>query len=346
MLKLYTDQTFLIESHRKTVFPLLFDLYFLEDEELLEYYILTSDISASDIVVFPIDYSLFVKFTKAFNNLRKLANKFNKPIWIYTAGDYGFTTYIKNCYTFRLGGFDNKLNSYTFIMPSFVNDPYLNVLSVGFSILKKENRPSIGFVGHAKPGFLKYLNELLNYLKYKLRRTFNLILADSQAFYPSSIKRAYLLHKLQISKSLNTNFILRNSYRAGVQNNAERKISTLEFYNNIFNNAYTFCSRGVGNFSVRFYETLATGRIPILLNTDCRLPLNDLIDWSKHIVILDESKEDSLTNQILDFHDSKTIKEFEILQKSNRELWETHLNRPSFFIQIHHEFLKKLTTHG
>jgi hypothetical protein len=110
------------------------------------------------------------------------------------------------------------------------------------------------------------------------------------------------------------------------------------FYNNIFNNIYTFCIRGFGNFSVRFYETLAVGRIPVLLNTDCRLPLTDSIDWKKHVVILNESKKESLVKQILDYHNSKSNNEIMIIQKNNRLLWEAYLRRHSFFMKVHDEF--------
>jgi hypothetical protein len=343
MLKLYTNTDFLTEAHRRRVFPLLFDLHFLKNAELSNYYELVDELIECDIVVFPIDYSEFIKYAEAFNNLQQLAKKHHKPIWIYSGGDYGFTNYIKNSYTFRLGGFHSKLSDATFILPSFVYDPYLSYLPQYFSALVKENQPSIGFVGHAKSGVLKYAKEFLNHLKYKLKRSLGLILADVQTFYPSSIKRVAYLNKLQQSKALKTNFILRTNYRAGVQTEADKQKSTLEFYSNIYQNPYTFCGRGVGNFSVRFYETLAVGRIPVLLNTDCRLPLNDSIDWSKHVVVLDDKKKEALAQQIIDFHNSKSDTEFQELQENNRKLWETHLMRPSYFIKIHDLFLKKVS---
>ncbi|WP_372757968.1 exostosin family protein, partial [Mariniflexile sp.] len=340
MLKLYTNTQFLTETYRRQVFPLLFDLVFVKNEDILNFYQLVDTIEACDVVVLPINYATFLKHRTSFSELRISAKKHQKPIWIYTAGDYGFTTHIKHCYTFRLGGFHSQLNDKTFIIPSFVNDPYPQRLPEGFSVLKKEELPSVGFVGHAKSGLLKYIKELLSHVKYTYKRKLGYILVDRQPFYPSSIKRAGYLHKLRLSKGLKTNFILRNHYRAGAQTEIDKQTSTQEFYNNIFNNAYTFCSRGVGNFSVRFYETLAVGRIPILLNTDCRLPLSNIIDWSKHCVILDETKKDSLEMQILDFHNSKTETEFEAIQKSNRALWETHLRRTSYFIKMHDVFLK------
>lgn len=337
MLKLYTINSFLTEEHRRKVFPLLFDLHFLENEQLLNYYTLVENVQECDIVVVPIDYVQFLKYKAVFNQIVSAAKKNDKPIWIYTAGDYGFTNYMKNSYTFRLGGFNSKLYESTYILPSFISDPYETELEQGFSVLKKTEKPCIGFVGHAQPGFKKYVKEYLNHIKYKLKSASKLIFSDSQSFYPSSIKRAYFLNELQKSKMLKTDFVLRENYKADARSETLKKQTKKEFYNN----TYTFCSRGVGNFSVRFYETLAVGRIPVLLNTDCRLPLEHIIDWSKHCIIIDEAKKESIEEQILEFHNSISDKEFETLQESNRILWETHLRRHAFFINMYNLFLKE-----
>ena len=71
-----------------------------------------------------------------------------------------------------------------------------------------------------------------------------------------------------------------------------------------------------------------------------------MIDWSKHIVILDDKKKASFEQQILEFHNSKNDFEFQELQKSNRTLWETHLMRHSYFMKVHDMFLNKITDHA
>jgi hypothetical protein len=341
MLKLSTNTHFLTETYRRQVFPLLFDLVFKKNKALISKYQIVESVETSDIVVFPIDYAAFFKHKHVFYSLLRLAKLHKKPIWIYTAGDYGFTNYIPNGFTFRLSGFKSKLNENTFIMPSFINDPFIDYLPQGFSTIKKEAQPTIGFVGHAQSGLRKYINEIGSHLKYNINRTSQLVTVDKQPFYPSSILRAKYLSVLGKSKLIKTNFVLRGHYRAGARDVVEKQKSTQEFFNNIFNNAYTFCSRGVGNFSVRFYETLAVGRIPILLNTDCKLPLDNLIEWGNHCVILDVKNKISLEQQILNFHESKSKESFEDIQKNNRLLWETHLKRDMYFLKIHDMFINK-----
>ena len=335
MLKLYTDTKFLTEANRKKVFPLLFDIWFLKSETLKDYYMLVDDAAECDIVVFPIDYASFLKYKSALNYLLQLSKVCNKPIWLYTSGDYGFTVHIPNSFTFRLGGFHSKMHTNTYVLPSFVNDPYQNVLTVPIAFLDTQEKPSIGFVGHANSGVKKYVTELWLYIKYMIKRRTGKILADYQAFYPSSIKRKAYLSKLKASTHLNCNFIYRQQYRAAVKTQEDVLLTSKVFYDNIYANIYTFCMRGVGNFSVRFYETLAVGRIPILLDTDCRLPLDNIITWKKHILVLHSNSSKTLAEQIQNFHHSKTNNQIRKIQESNRNLWLNYLSRVPYFIHIH-----------
>ena len=343
MLKLFTNTDFLVEKHRREIFPLLFDLVFKKNETLLASYQIVDSIEVADIVVCPINYeSIFKHHRIALSTLLKLSRKHKKPFWMLTAGDYGFTPYIANSYVFRSGGFNSVLNKNTFILPAFINDPYKEFLECDFSILKKTKQPTIGFVGHAKSGIVKFIKEYYNHIKYRFKSALRLILADKQKFYPSSVKRAKYLNKLTLHQELNTHFIFRNNYRAGANSPVEQQKTALQFYNNIFENAYTFCLRGVGNFSVRFYETLAMGRIPIVVNTDCRFPLEDKIDWNKHCLIIDEKAPKPLAEYILEFHNNLSISEFEALQQSNRNLWLHVLQREAYFLEVYNHFKNKL----
>ncbi|GAL67605.1 exostosin domain-containing protein [Jejuia pallidilutea] len=339
MLKLYTNTDFLVEAHRREVFPLLFDLVFKKNKNLLRYYQIVEDIKIADVVVCPINYEAIFKHHRiALNALLDTSKKHNKTLWVFTAGDYGFTTFLPNVFTFRSGGFNSTLSENVFVLPSFINDPYNEFLNSDFKPLPKQEKPSIGFVGHAQSGILKYLKEYNNHLKYQFKRFFRVILADKQKFYPSSVKRARYLQKLALNKDIDTSFVLRHKYRAGEDSPLKQKQSEIEFYNNIFKNAYTFCLRGVGNFSVRFYETLAVGRIPIVINTDCRFPLENEIDWHKQCLIIDETSKKPLVKHILEFHNNLSASEFEAIQKSNRDLWLNVLTREAYFLQVYKAF--------
>lgn len=335
MLKLYTDQNYLIPENRRIVFPLLFDLLYSPKQNLLEKYQIVTAIEDADITIVPVDIAFFHRNNKQqeLNNFIARALNQDKKVWQYSAGDYGKTSN-NAVYIFRLGGFDSKLNANTFILPSFITDPYTKIPQ-SFSSLVKEQQPRIGFVGHASNAWSKKIKEYLVYIIYNYKRWTKAVDTDYQSFYPSAIKRFRLLSVLQKSPDVQTDFIFRKQYRAGSKTEEEKNKTTIVFLENIARNPYTFCMRGAGNFSVRFYETLAMGRIPLVVNTDFRLPLDKNINWSQHCII---AKEQQIEKALVDFHQKISAEDFEFMQQNNRKLWQTHLEREAYFLKIYSIF--------
>lgn len=101
--------------------------------------------------------------------------------------------------------------------------------------------------------------------------------------------------------------------------------SKREFIKNMSDNKYIFCMRGNGNFSYRFYETLCFGRVPILIDTNTILPLENIIDWDKHIIFIKPKDIDNLSKIIEN-------KNFELRQ--NRNLWDEYFSPHGFIKNI------------
>jgi hypothetical protein len=338
MLKLYTDQQYLTAEKRSTVFPLLFDLWYFPNANLLEKYQIVSRLEDCDIAVVPIDIVYFLANNKIeeLNAFIDEALKAQKKVWVYTAGDFGITLN-REVYTFRLGGFNSKLDNSTFVLPAHAIDPYESKHFIFNSLAKKE-LPSIGFVGNADGSRLKLAKEFLIYLRINGYRILRKSFEDYQPFFPSARERFKALKRLQNSSQIKTDFIFRKKYRAGAKTKEERKQTTIAFLENIYNNPYTLCLRGGGNFSVRFYETLAMGRIPVLIDTDIRLPLDTIIDWKKHCVITSKS---NFEEKLIQFHSSISDEDFKHMQESNRTLWLNYLNREVYFQSVYNIFKYK-----
>jgi hypothetical protein len=338
MLKLYTDQAYLTPENRRVIFPLLFDLWYSPNANLLEKYQIVSAIADCDIAVVPVDIAHFNKNKKQkeLDGFISKALGLGKKVWLYSGGDYG-TTVDSPVYTFRMGGFDSKLNAQTFIMPSFITDPYVK-LSKDFRPIVKSERPQIGFVGHASNSSLKKIKEFVVFLRYNYKRWTKKTDTDYQPFFSSTIKRYQFLSLLEKSPNIKTDFIFRNKYRAGAKTIEQKNKTTIEFLENIEKNPYTFCMRGAGNFSVRFYETLAMGRIPFVIDTDFRLPLSENVNWEKHCII---AKENEIIETLVDFHQKISPENFELMQMNNRKLWCSHLEREAYFLNIYSIFKLK-----
>ncbi|MWB94526.1 hypothetical protein GON26_09130 [Flavobacterium sp. GA093] len=310
----------------------------MPNDNLLNKYQIFSTVEECDIAIVPVDIGYFYtnKNQGKLDNFINKALALGKKVWVYSGGDYG-KSLESSVHTFRMSGFDSKMNQQTFIMPSFIGDPYVK-LSKNFHTIAKLEQPQIGFVGHASNSLSKKIKEISMYLNYNFKRWTKKTATDYYNFYPSSIKRFQLLAILKKNPDLKTNFIFRNKYRAGIKSLQQKNKTTIEFLENIEKNPYTFCLRGAGNFSVRFYETLAMGRIPFVIDTDFRLPLSDTINWKKHCVI---AKEQEMVDTIIDFHQNISPEDFELMQINNQKLWKEYLEREAYFLKIHSVFKLK-----
>lgn len=111
-----------------------------------------------------------------------------------------------------------------------------------------------------------------------------------------------LLKQLEKNFVIDYRFFKRKKYRAGVTRNKETHETTIQFYDNMLESQYVLCVRGAGNFSVRFYETLMMGRIPLYVHTDGYLSLPDIIDWKDHVVWVDYKNRHHIAEILLEFH--------------------------------------------
>jgi len=132
---------------------------------------------------------------------------------------------------------------------------------------------------------------------------------------------------LNLYKSdIKCNFILRKGFWApGIDKLTARN----QYFGNMETNIFIFCHRGAGNFSYRFYETLMMGRIPILFNTDCVLPFDNIINYQKHCLII-EQKDYKIAPQIIIDYFNKNKDNLLNIQKNNRKLWEEYLSPLGF----------------
>lgn len=341
-IKLFTDFEKVKEApHFGYVFPLIEYLY-KKNLQVKEHYEVVPTVEEADFIALPLamEYLWQIGQKKYYDYFLELAKKNNKKLLIFTSGDSGKTISDEKVITIRLGGYKSKLTESTFIMSPFIEDPIAK-FNLDFYTLNKSDKPSIGFVGHSAAGSVKWIKEFLIFLKANFRRIVGLDATDLQIFFPSSIKRFRFLKRIEEESLVISNFIHRPKYRAGSVSEQDRLKTTLEFFNNMQQNPFTFCMRGAGNFSVRFYEALALGRIPVIVDTDVVLPFSDRIDWNKHCVLVSEDFCD-FTAKVATFYTSFTNDDFVQLQYNNREIWQNYFTKEGYFVSLHAELQKQL----
>jgi len=184
----------------------------------------------------------------------------------------------------------------------------------------------IGFCGQATRNPLKFLKDwyTIESLRFKKKNRKSPFLYIPR-FLPA-FERGRLLRNLENSKGLKTNFLLRSHYKAGATTASDKIKVEREFYENIYNNLFTLCLRGMGNYSVRFYQTLAMGRIPILIDTDSNLPFSDQINYKNIVVKIPFSDRFKTEDYLIDFLKNKTNSDLVKIQEECRKVWVDYFN--------------------
>ena len=307
---------------------------------------IVADIKISNLLCIPMPINYYFE-----NKLFYLINKYNEYCKKYNINGYGvisgdfcrkYPEFNKIIY-FRMGGFRSTLSKNNQGFPASLSDQLVNLFGLQKIVTNKKSvKPKIGFCGHATASKSTYTKQTIKFILENMKRFLSdPFCKDYEKFFQSGFKRYQILKKIEKDDRFLTSFIFRDQYRAGAKNKREREITTRDHYNNIINSDYTICIRGTGNFSIRFYETLMMGRIPILIDTDCILPFTKMINWDKHILIVDWNDLDNFSDIVLDFHKKITDRHFIEMQKNNRKLWLDQLN-PSWLLQNFYDFEKSL----
>jgi len=341
VIKIYTDTSYFIEENRKYVFLIFLELFYTKNEWINKYFKIVDNIQDANYCVWPLEVSFSVKkYGKNKVNLfLKESLLFKKEVWMYSGGDFGWSYFNRYDFItiFRLSGFKSKLKPNTIIIPALIEDSFKKY-EFKNEVITNFSKPSVGFVGHANNSFSTFAKDILHHILLKLKITFLNEPKDTQKFYSSAYNRYLYLKQIESQSYIQSDFIYRSKYRAGVKKNQSREKSELEYFLNINSNLFTFCIRGAGNFSVRFYEVLSNGRIPFLIDTDCKLPFENHIDWEKHIYITKQVNGKIDFNDFYNWYHSKSEQDLIDIQYNNRKLWLDFFERKNFIRSIYNKF--------
>jgi hypothetical protein len=94
------------------------------------------------------------------------------------------------------------------------------------------------------------------------------------------------------------------------------------------------CPAGTGKNTIRFFEVMSMGRIPILVSDDCMLPFEDKIDYSSFILRIDENQVEKADEIIADWIESHSIDELISKCKVSRATWENYFAPEALVIQL------------
>lgn len=277
------------------------------------------DVSQADFILLPHDYFYVTKNNPAYlEEYRALAKQSGKKLLIFDFSDFSERIIDESeAIIFRVAAYRSALQPNEMIMPPFVEDlsQYQPI-----QYRQKQNEPVVGFCGFAGLSDLK--SKIKSHLKNLLQRG-----PYRQGIY----FREQAMKWLENTAGIKTNFIKRNFF------SSHKKTVSLppeqlrrEYIENMMNSDLALVVKGDANFSFRFYEALSLGHVPVFVNTDCVLPLEDKIDYKKFILFVDYQDLPQIRERVKQFWSKMNNEEFQSMQRMARQTFEQYLNMASF----------------
>ena len=262
---------------------------------------LVGNIFEADMVLVPHDAKYFSKNINYLKYLKDLAVR--KPLLISNRGDFPVKIAIPNSIILRVGIEPNEKVFNTIVVP-------YNIISLSYLPLKNyTGNPTVGFVGLVP--------------KLSLGRTFKSFKKSPR--HPMLANGA-IVRKLSIQRlknsSINQKIIVRESY-GGVSrlvSNSEKKRN--EYINNIADSDIILCPRGDSNASLRFYETLSAGRIPLIPDTRIKLPYLENLNL-KDVILAFSLFDRNIEVEIMDFWNNMNLVKYQEIQEAIRFIYDT-----------------------
>jgi predicted O-methyltransferase YrrM len=98
------------------------------------------------------------------------------------------------------------------------------------------------------------------------------------------------------------------------------------YVNNMRKSWTVLCPRGMGSSSIRFFETLCMGRIPIHISDEYILPDADVIDYSRFCIDIPQSAAGVVGKVVSQWIGKKSREELESICREARSVWERHFD--------------------
>ena len=286
-------------------------------------------VEQADYVLLPHNYSSLNNHQSYIQKQSDLATKFGKKLLIFWHGDSCAPVDIPNSVVFRTSLYRFKKRENEQVMPAYAED-----LLIGDTISlreKNDGKPVVGFCGWAQYKNMK--NRIGTFLKNTCI-TAIVLMGNSKmrALRKGIWYRMKAIKILQSSSNVQANFIIRSSYSGNKKTiRIDQDQARQEYINTLLQSDYALVVKGDGNYSYRFYEALSLGRIPVFLDTDCVLPLEDVIDYDSFILSIHYKDLRRMDSIIAEHYRSITPDTFIEMQKKAREAFDMYLSTAAFF---------------
>lgn len=354
-LKVYVDLNFIKQEWCDIpfLFPILnldkIRLSYYHDEQVetwLKYWKQIVQIEKSiencDYVVFPKNYNLW--YLKKLKELCSIAKIYNKKVVVFYMSDVeNKLPYIDNLIVFR-SSITTKNPSNEYPMPWFPEDlmKYCDKSYQNISITK----PSVWYVWYygyynLKTKIKYYIHKIAMYIfrfrtiNYLIYIFFNYIYRNENFYNSLSVIwtwwvcRKDTIDILKKEKNIKFNFIKREKGLWIYEKKNNRK----EYIDNMIKSDFPLVIRWFWNFSFRLSEVMSLWKIPLFIDTDCKLPFNYEVDY-KELFIRVPYKDINKIYEYMDIYINKNENKIIEIQKKIREIYEKYYTLTWYYSSI------------
>jgi hypothetical protein len=252
----------------------------------------------------------------------ELGRSLNKPLLISAYQDAPNSITVQHSRILRPSAYKSLLKKNEIIMPAYIEE----VGSLyGTEPMAKGEKPTVGFAG--KAGFKTVRERARYYLRNYVLRTG----PRREGVY----FRRKALSTLENDSAIDMRVHVRQTYSAHTKTiELSPEQARKEYIESIQNSLLTLAPRGDGNYSLRFYETLSLGRIPLLIDTDIPLPLEESIPYDDFILRVPWEDTTRINTAVTSFFTSHSDEEIRSMQIKARAAFEEYLYMPRFLKQV------------
>lgn len=311
--------------------------YSKEDFELVE------QIEDADYVHMPYNYErLKAANPERLSRIVEDARNAGKPLLIDGAGDLEYPIPVANAVVMRVSQYRYRALPNEITIPFPAEDLLETYYSGELQLREKPERPSVGFTGWASM-------TLKNRIKTELKE-FPITLAGladpkRRAERKGLFYRERALKALGNTQGIENHFTARATYSGHVKTiSGTVADNRREFVETLAASDYALAVKGDANSSVRFYEALAMGRIPLFLDTACVLPLEHILNYRDFCVFIDWRDTDRIGERLLDFHRSVSPERFREMQQVARAAYREHLRLDAFSKELARMLRERVTS--
>lgn len=269
---------------------------------------LVKNLRKAECVLIPHD--VFVWTDDYFNHIKSISADI--PVLFFNRSDNPLSVNLSNSFSLQ-NTYSKSVSAQQIIVP-------YNVISLERAPLRKyKSKPTVSFVGFV-PGFSprRVLTAVGNDFPYSLVNN-------------PTIVRRFGVRRLE--RRFEDSLVVKRSMYGGARSLLkEPELWRREFLEAIYLSDFVFCPRGDANSSQRLYETLSSGRIPILPNTNQKFPVfKD--DFCLHHVLTSITSRD-VHIRVADFWDKLNSSSYTQIQQDLRLLYKCSLNYAAFILKL------------